>query len=70
MIEVILVSLVVLVGLFFAALFGGAAMMAGRHSRWRPDLPGLVYQWFARGVLSLGVVALSLALVLDVARVV
>lgn len=65
-VEIILVSIVALVGLFFAALFTGAAYFAGTGRRWSPDAPGLIYQWFARGVLSLGLVALTILTVVEI----
>lgn len=67
MIEIVLVGLVALVGLFFAALFTGAAYFAGSGKRWSPDAPGRIYQWFARGVLSFGLLALTGLTVVEIA---
>ncbi|MCA1940250.1 MAG: hypothetical protein LDL26_04575 [Caenispirillum bisanense] len=66
MIEIVLVSLVALVGLFFAALFTGAAYFAGTGKRWSPDAPGRIYEWFARGVLSFGLIALTVLTAVEI----
>lgn len=66
MVEIVLVSLVALVGLFFAGLFTAAAYFAGAGKRWSPDAPGVIYQWFARGVLSLGLVALTVLTAVEI----
>lgn len=67
MVEIILVSLVALVGVFFAALFIAAAYFTGEGKRWAPTAPGLIYQRFARVVLSFGLFALTVLTITEIA---
>lgn len=60
MLPAILVSLVVLVGLFMAVLFIMAGY-GGRAGKWTPMRAGRVWQWFA-GVVLIGSIAVLFAL--------
>lgn len=67
MLPIILVSLVVLVGLFMAVLF----ILAGygtRAGKWTPMRAGRVWQWFAGIVLIGSIVTLFALLARDYAH--
>lgn len=68
---IILVSLVALVGVFFAVQFILAARRSGitPDSRWEPARPGRIWQWFAGIVLIGGILALTALFVFDIVRI-
>ncbi|EKV32927.1 hypothetical protein C882_0010 [Caenispirillum salinarum AK4] len=71
MAPIILVSLVVLVGVFFAVLFTLAARRSGLppDGRWEPARPGRIWQWFAAIVLIGGILALTALFIFDVVKI-